>query len=174
MSIDALTKKIPPPAEPVHTGDESQWHSVLDQLGRELPRELFELSRQYGSGSFVEGDFWLSVHSVFRPRFDLLTQYNDKVFRSLAAQEPDPYSHMFELGAYGFGDEQGNMRRLFWDTRGEPDEWIIRCSTSPERFKLPLTDFLFRLFSNDFEIDGFPSHFESVLFEVAEWEEKLT
>ena len=30
-------------------------------------------------------------------------------------------------------------------------------------------DFLFRLFSNEFEIEGLPSRFESVLFEVAEW-----
>lgn len=162
--INQLTGTVPPPDNPVHSGTREQWRALLADLKLTLPDDLFDLSRTYGSGSFVEGNFWLSIHSVFRPRFDLLIDWNKKIFTSLAQKQPDPYAHMFQIGAYGSRDDQDLLHGIFWDTRGTPDEWMIGLSTYPKRLDMSLTEFLVKLFTNQLVLAGFPSHFENVQF----------
>lgn len=170
-SLDELARMVPPPADPVHSGSQDQWRALLADLQLSLPSELFELSRTYGSGSFVEGGFWLSIHSAFRPRFDLLVEWNRNIFASLAKKQPDPYAHMFQIGAYGMGDPQDDLHGIFWDTRGGPEQWKLGLSTYRELLDISLTDFLIKLFSNQLVIAGFPSHFEQVRFVPATWGE---
>ncbi len=171
--MDALEKlkgRVPPPANPVHVGPIEDWITARTTLGQELPEDLMRLSRCYGSGYFVQDDFWVDIHNVFTPRFVLLAQYNRMVFGSLARETPDPYANMFELGAYGVDDDQETMGRIFWDTRGAPNHWKIGLSRPPRRFELTLTEFLWNAFSNHFQIPGFPETFKNVRFEPSSTE----
>lgn len=153
----------------MQTGTQEDWESLQDKLQMRLPDELFLISSHYGGGVFVEGEFSIGVHSAFRPRYDLLVEWNRRIFSKLAVTEPDPYDSMFEIGGYGFGDDQGSMRRIYWDTRGEPNSWKIGLTTCDELQDKPLSVFLRQLFTNELHINGFPDRFGNVRFEAATW-----
>ena len=162
--LNALLDLVPPPDAPVNTGSVEEWHEVTADLAQELPNELFLLNSTYGSGHFVQDDFWIEVHSVFRPAFSMMVDFNRRVFTQEATRYPDPYSNMFELGTYAFGDDQGTMGRLFWDTSETMDNWKIGLSRPLQRYPTCLVDFLVRCFSNQMHPVGFPQKFTSVRF----------
>ncbi|MDB5344616.1 MAG: hypothetical protein JWP89_2993 [Schlesneria sp.] len=162
--FETLTTLVPPPENPVNTDSASAWDSVIAEIKQDLPHELFLLSSTYGSGHFVQGDFWIQIHSVFRPGFALMVEFNRRIFQQEAVRSPDPYAHLFELGAYSFGGDQGSMGRIFWDTSGEIDDWKIGLSWPLQRFSLSLIDFLTESFSNRISPKGFPDSFDAITF----------
>jgi hypothetical protein len=162
--IETLTTLVQPPENPVNTGSASGWDSVITEIEQDLPYELFLLSSTYGSGQFVQGDFWIEIHSVFRPGFALMVEFNRRVFQQEAVRSPDPYAHLFELGAYSFGGEQGSMGQIFWDTSGEIENWKIGLSRPLQRFSFSLMNFLSELFSNRIKPKGFPDGFDAITF----------
>jgi hypothetical protein len=162
--LNALLDLVPPPDAPVNTGSVDEWRSVTADLMQDLPNELFLLNSAYGSGHFVQDDFWIEIHSVFRPAFAMMVDFNRRVFAQESTRYPDPYSNMFELGAYGFGDEPGAMGRLFWDTSGQMENWMIGLSRPLQRHPISLVGFLTRCFSNQMHPIGFPQKFTSVRF----------
>lgn len=162
--LKALLDLVPPPDCPVNTGSVAEWQSVQADLAQELPYELFLLNSAYGSGHFEQDEFWIEIHSVFRPAFAMMVDFNRRVFTQEAIRCPDPYSNMFELGAYAFGDEQGTMGRLFWDTSGTIDNWKIGLSRPLQRYSTSLLEFLVNCFSNEMLPAGFPHQFSSVRF----------
>lgn len=166
--LETLTTLVPPPENPVNTGSAADWAAVLDEIKQDLPHELFLLNSTYGSGQFVQGDFWIEIHSVFRPGFALMVEFNRRVFQQQALTHPDPYAHLFELGAYSFGGDQGSMGRIFWDTSGPLECWPVGLSWPLQRFPLSLIEFLTMSFSNQISPQGFPDRFDAVTFVPAE------
>jgi len=164
---EALTRLVPPPERPVNTGSPDAWETISVEIGQELPDELFVLNSVYGSGQFVHGEFWIEIHSVFRPAFALLVEFNRRVFAQEALRCPDPYANLFELGAYGCGDDLGSLGRVFWDTSGPVETWKIGVSRPLQRFDLSLTEFLLKSFTNQLRPAGFPA--ESLSVEFVPW-----
>ncbi len=162
--LKTLTELVPPPDSPVNTGSVAEWVAITSEIKQDLPHELFLLNSTYGSGQFEQDDFWINIHSVFRPAFASMVDFNRLVFTQEAVKYPDPYANIFELGAYAFGDEQGSMGRLFWDTTGTNDNWRIGLSRPLQRHSLSLIDFLIQSFSNQIKPHGFPDSFTSLRF----------
>ncbi len=159
-----LTKLVSPPDKPVNTGSPAEWASIITSIQQELPDDLYLLNSVYGSGQFVQDDFWIEIHSMFRPAFQLMVDFNRRVFEQEAIRCPDPYASIFELGGYAFGDEQGAMGRIFWDTSGAVENWRIGLSRPLQRFSMSLVEFLAESFSNRIKPRGFPVSFHSVKF----------
>ncbi len=163
--LEQLLRIVPPPASPVNSGGEAEWRGVMAAIGMELPRELFLISSQYGSGHFTLGEFWVEVHSVFRPGYPALVEFNRRVFQQEAARNPGLYARMFELGGYGWGDEMATMGRLFWVMAGSADEWTVGITRPVSRYACSVTGFLTKCFAGEIRPDGFPSSFEGIAFE---------
>jgi hypothetical protein len=66
-AIARLTALVPPPAEPVETGEAGRWGEVEAALGTALPSDYKALIGTYGSGRF--GDF-LYLFNPFAPSGD--------------------------------------------------------------------------------------------------------
>ncbi len=164
-TYQALADLVPPPTNPVNTGNPQQWEDVCQQISIELPTELYWLSSTYGSGQFVLGDFWIEIHSVFRPSYPMLVQWNRRIFLQESLDNPDLYEGMFELGSYGVADDFGSMGRIFWDMSTSPFQWRIGTTNPVERHELELVEFLLSVFRRELPLKGFPGSTEELHFE---------
>ena len=134
-AIARLTALVPPPAEPVETGEAGRWGEVEAALGTALPSDYKALIGTYGSGRF--GDF-LYLFNPFAPSGDgNLADEKDAVLADYAesrAKFPERYplppfpepGGVLPLGRTDNGDE------LYWITEGEPDAWPVALFGSRE------------------------------------------
>jgi hypothetical protein len=162
--LETLVELVPPPRLPVNAGSSSAWEEVCREIGMNLPTELYDLSSTYGSGQFVSSEFWVEIHSVFRPAYSNLAEWNRRIFAQEAIRDPALYAKMFELGAYGEGDEL-SPGRLFWEMDDSASDWIIGVTRPVTRFEPGLLRFLVALFQGDVAIAGLPIDRSDLRFE---------
>jgi hypothetical protein len=130
MTIENLTKVIPPPIAPTYRF-RGEWESIEARIGLPLPQDYKDLVRLYGSGQFM------NFYTVYVPT---------------APNKPGPFEHAIQAARHAFiYDMQGSLlldddpplpiwpRKggmlacgetgwgdlLFWLTRGDVSEWPV-------------------------------------------------
>lgn len=161
MSIESLSRVLPPPAVPTETF--GRWDEVENTLGTELPSDYKDFIRSYGSGTI--GQF-LSIFNPFsRHRgLNLLEQSKQQLeaLRTLHVDfgEPNPYPlHPTPGGLLPVAiTDNGDV--VHWLTNNEPSEWsiVVNEARSPdyENFEYDLTTFLERLLTKSITCRAFP------------------
>jgi hypothetical protein len=166
MSIQELIPVIPPPEQPVESGDRSMWKEIEENLGTLLPRDYKDFVHTYGTGKLA--DF---IH-VFNPfakdeYVSLLpcVKRLSSILRQLKDFETDLFPYHIYPDSPGLlpwaSDENGNW--YFWLTRGKPDDWptVLRGGRSPnwEEFTFSMTSFLARSLSQSIPCPLWPNDF---------------
>jgi hypothetical protein len=127
MSIEKLTKLIPPPAKPVDVPDEQRWASVEKKLGTKLPSDYLEFSSIYGTGMIADpGRLRLTVFNPCAKAYESQFKTHCDIFQESKEMEGDDYVpyDIFPNSPGLFpwaSDDNGNT--VFWLTKGPPDKW---------------------------------------------------
>jgi hypothetical protein len=159
MTIEALLKVVPPPAEPFEafTGP---WEPTEDDLGTALPQDYKDFVRLYGSGYFME---FLGIHVPRTRNYNTWLNGQVRVVTSAFKDWDDllPYPMWPDPeGLIPFGGTD-NGHQLFWLRRGPPEAWGVviydRWSLFEfETFDCDLTGFLAGLATGDVKPNAFP------------------
>src|SRR5947209_4182767 len=158
MAVEELMVVVPPPKHPIDVGTAAQWAALEGALGTLLPTDYRKYIRHYGSGIFNDpGRFSLSIYNPVSPHFPWLF---DVERLGLLTEKKKAGDRAFPYGIFPpspglFLWGNGTGGRLLWLTEGEPDRWpVLVCSPSPykfERFDLPMTSFLAKVFSREIQ-----------------------
>lgn len=122
QGIEALTKVVPPPAEPLGQFA-GPWEPLEAYLGTELPQDYKDFARLYGSGLFM--DFLIVyVPEIQNSRLTLEPQVREApMMFSPEENLPHPFwphvGGLIRFGCTDFGDQ------LYWLPEGEPDDWKV-------------------------------------------------
>jgi hypothetical protein len=146
MTIEALTKIVPPPAVPDHPYD-GPWEDIERRLGSALPQDYKDFVRVYGSGVLFDS-VCINVPKCESPHIRLGPQLLSvrKGFAGFEGWEhnalwPDP-GGLILFGGNDFGDY------FFWRPEGAPDDWKVVAAWRGDiyehldEFDCGLTDFL--------------------------------
>jgi hypothetical protein len=116
VSIDALVRLVPPPANPVQA--DADWPSAEAALGVRLPDDYKELVTCYGSGEFCDLVHPLTAAELVADGPDAL-----EVERELAAEDPEDYPYPFHPDPGGLlpWGQTSNGHLLCWRT----DDWTV-------------------------------------------------
>lgn len=153
MSIEALMKAVPPPAEPLMVFD-GPWAPIEAELGVVLPQDYKDFTRLYGFGLFLE---FLAVHSpIAKSRHARLVERAREICDDLRDEE-GPYSLWPEPGGLLPFGRTDNGDYLCWVTRGAPSDWVVavwsRGFYTFEEFNCDLTGFLAGLATGEIRPD---------------------
>ncbi|MBL8556372.1 MAG: SMI1/KNR4 family protein [Phenylobacterium sp.] len=122
MSIENLTRVVPPPDRP---GDPflGSWRDIEAKLGTALPRDYKAFVRMYGRGQFMEY-VWIWTPGAW-DHHDRLESMAPTVLRLLKEDEDFPFPVWPEAGGLlPFGSTlDGDY--LAWVTHGAPDDWTV-------------------------------------------------
>jgi len=176
MSMEHVTKVIPPPEHPVETGSSAEWSKIEQELNLSLPSDYKSYIARYGSGC-IGGLLWPLNPFAANPNINLMQQFKGTLdaLRSLRDRfgEELPYQLYPERGGlfpWGLTD---NGDSLYWLTEGGPEGWpvVVNAGREPryERYNLPMTEFLACLVEGTFRSEIVPSDFIDAhhLFKVA-------
>jgi len=159
MSIQALLKVVPPPAEPFEAFA-GPWDAIEAGLGTALPQDYKDFVRLYGSGYFMEF-LGVSVPSTKNPnvRFEAQVGLTCQTFADWDDEEL-PYPMWPAPGGlipFG-GTDNGDF--LFWLAQGTPDDWrVVVWDRGMQEFEVlncGLTDFLTGLATGEAAPKEFP------------------
>jgi hypothetical protein len=162
MLIDALLTILPPPPQPVDTGDEAGWRTVSSAIGVRPPEDYVFFITLYGTG--VINDF-LHVYNPFarNPHLNLLATFGRHLFdlRELKSESPSyyPFPIYFEPGGvlpWGVSID-GDL--YCWRTTGLTGRWtttVIPRHSDVEDFPVGMTVFLAGLLSGSLTSAAFP------------------
>ena len=151
MSLEELSRILPPPKKPLQVGTLKQWKAIEQKTGIQFPEDYKDFIFAYGSGG-VAG--FLGVFNPFAPRWTEELRWRMENWRSTKVPYPDEVPHpifpdvggVFPWGA----DDNGN--EYCWLTKGQPASWITlrnHESGAPwDRFKYPMTTLLAKVLSN--------------------------
>ena len=156
MTIDALIKLIPPPAQPIGVFD-GPWEPVEAHLGTALPSDYKDLVRLYGRGRFMD---FLMINLPGDPeRRGSLAGEQDMAREMINYGVPVPYpvwpapGGLLNVGVTEFND------RIFWLPRGDPADWRVvvwdRALQRLETFDCDLTAFLAGVATGETAPEGF-------------------
>jgi len=155
MAIEELVKLIPPPSEPLESGDVDSWIHVTRDVGLNLPEDLREFGQRYGSGMFCRT--YLQVFNPFSVYYRQMIDYECALLRKLESIcGLLPYNvHPHRPGLLPCGrDEEGDG--MYWLTDGDPNKWPIMLRSRDEdvneafeRWDVSLTTFLAGILSNE-------------------------
>ena len=149
MSLSDVSRRVPPPAQPVGAGSAPEWRAAEAKLGLELPVDYKQLVSTYGLGRFAD---FLTIFTPFADNeyVNLLAQpeLSLEAYRALRAGHPDvaPYPAYPEPGGLLSWAQSDNGDVIYWLTEGSADTWPIVLIESRhgmiERYDVPTTDFL--------------------------------
>lgn len=162
MTIENLTKVVPPPAAPLDVFP-GPWSAIEAELGVALPADYKDFARLYGSGSFMEFVWiWVPRSSDHGAGFVRRVREACHGFRSMAMQHPI-WPSPGGLLPLGWTD---NNDHLFWLPQAEPESWRVLVwdrgaqeGLDIEAFDCDLTDFLAGLATGDITPTAFPDDF---------------
>ena len=170
MSLPSLAQIAHPPTKPSETGSPKTWKKIEQQLGISLPDDYKNLIDHYGTGAF--NDF-------IRPYNPFASKEDQNLFQMLeilhqadskTQKMADPawtVVRPFELypaikGLLPWGNAGDLGLALFWQIGNQPQNWptiFYDLSTGEyETWKMPMTDFLFRIFTDQIESVFFPKN----------------
>jgi hypothetical protein len=165
MTIDMLTKVVPPPAAPDEPFS-GLWGPLERDLGTPLPQDYKDFCRVYGSGHFMNflnvytPGTW-SPHVRLGQQVHVFRQYElDPLLGDMRADELPPYAFwpdpggLIVCGSTDWGDN------IFWLPSGPPDKWgIVVAARGQWRFEAfdgDLTNFLTRVAICEIKPQDFP------------------
>ncbi|WP_432841112.1 SMI1/KNR4 family protein [Dactylosporangium sp. CA-092794] len=145
MTIEELTRLVPPPALPVDA--EGDWRGVETELGLALPDDFKGLVQTYGRGQFVDH---VTPLQAFGPTASLLARA-----RSFTERERKTLQDYPELSPTGFYPAASGLLEwavdddgvsYCWVTAGPPESWRVTIwdarNRRVERFDHDATGFL--------------------------------
>lgn len=163
MTIENLSKVVPPPASPFEPF-EGPWEPVEAALGLVLPRDYRDFARIYGCGYFMEFMGILTPRSSdLGAEFMRWLRADCSRFRSLSSMS-DPIwptsGGLLPICSTDNGD------RLFWRPREAPQRWALALwdrggleGEDVEAFECDFTDFLAGLATGEIKPKAFPDDF---------------
>jgi hypothetical protein len=157
MTIEALIKVVPPPAEPLEAFV-APWEAVEADLGTPLPHDYKEFVRRYGNGLFMEL-LWICIpRSAHANRLEF-APIASRIFKE---DFPDfPYAIWPDPGGLFPIGMTENHDCIFWRMAGPTKDWTIivwgRASKACEAFPCGLTEFLTGLARGTIRPRDFPS-----------------
>jgi len=128
MTVEHLTKLVPPPKRPTEVGDIHSWRLVEQKLGLVLPADYRDFVLTYGTGLFARFyriynpfsvDKSMSLLSCVQETCD----WRRETKRELPERVPYPI-YPEKTGILPWGNDE-NGHDYYWLTRGSPDEWIV-------------------------------------------------
>lgn len=157
MTIEALIKAIPPPAElaGVFPGP---WQPIEAELGTALPQDYKDLVRVYGSGCYME---FFEIDVPRCPNFNIRLEYQVPLVSENFVYGDDRSYALWPTpgGLLPFGGTD-NGDSLFWLTRGAPADWGVvvwdQADLDFELFDCDLTSFLAGLATGEILPKAFP------------------
>jgi hypothetical protein len=162
MTIEALTRVVPPPGRPWETFA-GPWGPVEAEIGTPLPQEYKDFVRLYGSGYFME------FLGVYVPRARNPNCRLETKVRVIGDGFADYLTDCEELplplwpapdGLVPFG-QTDNGHYLLWVPRGPPDDWRVAVwhprDGDYEEQNCGLTDFLAGLATGEVVPESFPA-----------------
>lgn len=165
MSINSLTKIMPPPVNPVDSGAGMQWPSI--DKGIEFPQDYVDFINNYGTGRIGE---FLLIFNPFSGKEDLnfFEQFNMVLedLRYLIESDSEYYNYPLyptEGGLIPFGVTD-NGDYLFWvfDSKKISNLWkvAIVAARSPEIEYLPwgMLEFIKEIATGEFKPNSFPKN----------------
>jgi hypothetical protein len=168
MAIKDLTSVVPPPVNPIETGDKKVWKAVGKSLGIALPEDYHQFATTYGSGSFADvGRVRIIPYNPFSPAYQGQVEMHRTMLEALKAGEGEEYVPFGVFpespGLLAWGtDDNGN--ELYWLTSGKPSSWkvIVRSPENAfEQFDERMTAFLAKLFKREIASLNWPEPFFS-------------
>ncbi|MFI5671134.1 SMI1/KNR4 family protein [Streptomyces sp. NPDC051704] len=165
ISLDALVRLCPPPADPPPAVDRAQAERAL---GTALPADYKRLVETYGDGIFDE-TVWLLVPGSAYGDCDLHAQTGerDEILADLWEFEAKPDA-LLEEGArvLPWAFEEGTGAFLYWLVRPgrQPDEWTVLYNEGRgplwEHHDMGCAAFLLAVLTGTVETDYFGHHYE--------------
>jgi hypothetical protein len=169
MSLEELTRILPPPSYPVYARGVDDWGRIEEELGMIFPEDYREFVALYGAGSI---DDFLWVFVPFCPNKYLDLSYNDTkllgALRSLQDEFPEtspyplnpPEDGVFPWAITDNGDE------LYWRVRhGRVEKKVLVLgsrSNDWQEFDLTTVDFLTNVLNCTISVRRFPEDFPDV------------
>lgn len=145
MAIDELIGVVAPPSSPLNVGSVADMARIEDSIGTKLPSDYWDYVIQYGSGRFLTSNFDFVVYNPFADNYNRGVELDLDMLQTI--RDLNYAIHPFRPGLFPWGgDVNGNT--LFWETRGEPEEWpIVLCPETGlngdfEKFNVSITSFL--------------------------------
>ena len=172
MNTDRLTRIIPSPFAPQETGTPKSWEKIEQRLGIQLPPDYKAFIDSFGTGSF--DDFIIVYNPLAQNEYLNLFYALDTLHQAdrQAQLMGDPAwtaVHPFELypategllpwgcttPAVSLGGTTNLGDFFFWQVKGAPQTWETVFynlrNGEYEVWKLPLTEFLYQLFTRQIE-----------------------
>ena len=175
MSLNRLSKLIPPPEVPTYVPTEADWEILAKRLGTNLPDSVKELCSVYGMGTF-RGNQATAI-SIHCPGYrggvdDFINEYDRlKEVRGTHISNEQPFN-VFpeENGILPLGLDETDVW-LCWKTTEKVNDWeiVVRWTFGPnglKTFNMGLCEFLVALFERKITLPCWPPpHFtDSVHF----------
>jgi len=164
-SIPTLLQILRFPTSPSDRPNASEWQSVEEKLGMQLPEDYKEFITHYGTGA-IDGFLWVLNPFSRNKYLNFFDQGQVKIdaLRGLC-QEAIPYPlHPDPNGMLPWGVTD-NADVLFWCCNGPPSHWwiVVNEDRGPRwrEYKLSTSDFLARLTTRRLVVDIFPEDFPS-------------
>ena len=179
MSLAAFLQHLPPPSHPRGTGTPKTWEKVERELGLRLPADYKQLMDHYGTGAF---DDFIRVYNPFAETeeenlFFALDTLNQAEEQTRLWGAPDwTVVRPFRLypapeGLLPWGRTANFGEVFFWQLTGAPPTWetiFYHLRTGEyEVWKLPMMDFLLRLFTRQITSVLLPEDFPSAALSFA-------
>lgn len=167
MTIKSLLDLVQPPLNPSATGDDEAWKKLERILDFPFPDEYKACINIYGSGTFSD-------------TIILISPFEDHAYQDWIRTELEYYSSTREkfpeLFQFSIYPSKGGLypwamtssgEKIYWETLDIPDEWpIIAYSTRGpefERWKLPVSEFLYKWISGTLDSKVLPTKgFENI------------
>lgn len=178
MSVESLTRVLPPPQAPLETGLFDEWEQVELTVGVSLPHDFKEFIKVFGTGRIC-GLFYLLNPFSKNEHLNLINQVPirldalSEIRKGYPAEVPYPiFPEPSGLLPWAYTD---NGDVFYWRTQGAPDAWTVVLQDTGfeiwEEYNDSLSGFLERLLGGEIrsvilgtEILSNPDRFSSSSF----------
>ena len=172
-SVAKLTRILPPPRNPIHTGTPADWQRIEQKLRIQFPDHYKSFVETYGDGCI---DNFLFIYNPFEPAVgvegtsffvDHYYSFRDRLIRW--EQKTGEHTPVWPEKD-GFIQIGGTMNsgQLLWHTVGTPNDWTVRVAGERrdwmkegefEEYNVGLVEFLYRLLNQEIDAPEMPSRF---------------
>ena len=179
MFLEQFIRSIPAPENPRETGTPKAWEKIEKHLGLVLPSDYKALINAYGTGCFAD---FIIVYNPFAQNeyhnlffaLDVLHQAArpSRISRGSAWTAVSPFElYPAKQGLLPWGCTSNFGDFFFWQVNNAPDTWETIFynlrNGEYEVWKVPLTEFLYRLFTRGIESVLLPADFPPAKSRIA-------
>lgn len=166
MSLEFLTKLLPPPANPKSHGSDAQWSKFEQELGTSVPSDYREFIGSYGTGAI--NDF-LWILNPFEENeninFIAASRYLMDAYSTLKEEYPEYYKHSVYpkrggILPWGFTIDSDSV---FWVTNDQANKWKVgvhdKMSYKFVTYDCNMSNFLSKIIDGQISCPIFPGDF---------------